>query len=578
MTDRREFENPKITNPALSARQLQKILNIQRQVLEQAVIAKDHDGLLNELCLLAESYTPNSVASIMLYDEQREQLFVEHGPSLSPEAVDAFNGLRSGDGSCGNAVYHSEAMYVCNTFEDPRWSRIVDVARCFGICSCFSFPIFDKNQEAIGSFAISSFEHRTPEGFHRALLETCTSIAGVLLQRREDVKLQRKIFEEQVKREKLESLAVLAGGVAHDFNNLLAATMANVDFVAQQTTEAYAKESLELALDAMETAGELTRQLQTYSSGGGLETKPTDLRKIIEESSEFVLHGSPVRLRRTGLGADEFPILNLDSVQIGQLIQNLVINARQAMPEGGTIEIHCSTVQMVGRANLRDGKYLLILVSDEGPGIPQGTQGRIFDPYFTTRAEGTGLGLFLCYSIAENHGGTIELEESDENGSRFAIYLPIDAADSVETDEIENAFSAARGGSVLVMDDEEMMRRTLERVLPPMGFSVTAVSDGEEALTHTKEMLASGDQLDLAILDLTIPGGMGGIETRKELAKLSPQTKVILTTGYSTGKTIESFRECGFDGVIAKPFRMDGLIRVITETFNSQLDMKSSAG
>ncbi len=409
MTHRREFENPQISNPTLSAGQLQKILNIQRQVVEQAVIATDHNKLLDELCLLAESYTANSVASIMLYDEQRKQLYVEHGPSLSPEAVDAFNGLDSGDGSCGNAVYHSEPMYVCNTFEDRRWIRIVDVARRFGICSCFSFPIFDKNREAIGSFAISSFEHRTPEGFHRALLETCTSIAGVLIQRREDEKLQRKVFEEQMKREKLESLAVLAGGVAHDFNNLLAATMANVDFVAEQTTDTFAKESLELALDAMETASELTRQLQTYSSGGALEIKPTDLRELIDEFSEFVLHGIPVRLKRTGLGADEFPILNLDSVQIGQLIQNLVINARQAMPEGGTIEIHCSAVHVVGRANLQDGKYLLIHVTDQGSGIPEETRGRIFDPHFTTRAEGTGLGLFLCYSIVENHGGTIEL-------------------------------------------------------------------------------------------------------------------------------------------------------------------------
>ena len=129
----------------------------------------------------------------------------------------------------------------------------------------------------------------------------------------------------------------------------------------------------------------------------------------------------------------------------------------------------------------------------------------------------------------------------------------------------------------MVMDDEEMMRKTLERILPPMGFAVTAVSDGEEALSHTRKMLASGDQLDLAILDLTIPGGMGGVETRKELAKLSPQTKVILTTGYSTGKSIESFRDCGFYGVIAKPFRMDGLIRVIGETLSSPLDMRKNS-
>lgn len=172
------FENPPIVDPCLSASDLQRILSLQGEILRQAVVRTDYTELMNELCLLAESFTPNAAAAIILYDKDRDAIFVEAGPSLSADARLVFNGLRSGIGSCGNTVYHKEPMYVCNTLEDVRWKGHADVAMRLNICSCFSFPILDGDGNAIGSFSISSFEPRTPDGFHRALLETCTSICG----------------------------------------------------------------------------------------------------------------------------------------------------------------------------------------------------------------------------------------------------------------------------------------------------------------------------------------------------------------------------------------------------------------
>lgn len=565
MTSRLDFENPEIINPQLSAEDLQNILSLQSQILEEAVVSDDHSQLLDKLCLLAESFTPNAVATVMLYDRSRGTLHVENAPSLNEEAIEAFNGLREGDGSCGNAVYHTEAMYVCNTFEDARWSKIVDVARQFNICSCFSFPVLDAKNQSIGSFAISSFEHRNPEGFHRALLQTCTSICGVILQRRADCEIQKTILDEQLKARKLASLGVLAGGIAHDFNNLLGTILGNVDLVAADLPEGKAKDNLERAIKAIDRAGELTQQLLTFSRGGAPIRKPNDIESIIRESAEFALHGSNVGFTIRGLDKTARCVLNVDGGQIGQLIQNLVINARQAMPDGGMIDIACKNVDHHDHGTLREGNYLKIQVCDTGAGIPQDLQGQIFDPYFTTRTEGTGLGLALCYSIAANHGGHIFVDSAPQQGTCITLYLPSQAGLKTKPVVPAEKSAGSPGGRAIVMDDEEMMRRTMTIMMEHLGFEVLPACNGEEVLSLLQKAAREKKQIDLTIVDLTVPGGMGGMETKDHILAFDPKAKIIVSSGYSADHVLSDYKTHGFSGAVAKPFRMDDLKRVVAQ-------------
>ncbi len=554
MTERSAFENPTIKNPSLSTADLQKILSLQGDMLRQAVIGNDYGQLLDELCLLAESFTSNAVASVMLYDDSREALFVESGPSLSDEAIVSFNGFRAGDGSCGNAVFHNEAMYVCNTYEDPRWSNIVDIAKQFGICSCFSFPILNSNGVAIGSFAISSFEPRSPDGFNRALLDTCASICGVILERRTNDELRRQILDERIRTERIESLGILAGGIAHDFNNLLTTIMGNVDLTVGSLPDGVAKEGLQVAMKAIESASELTRQLLMIAKGHSPIREPNDICGIIKDSAEFGLHGSNVSLELVGLNSLQRPVMNVDGGQIGQLIQNLVINARQAMPDGGNVRIACDEIDQIGHVGLEDGKYLRIVVLDSGEGISEESLEHLFEPYYTTRDEGSGLGLFLCYSIVKSHGGRLTVDSELGTGTRFTIYLPHDvsvaARDVLSVSDRQTTLS----GNILVMDDDDLVRQTMSRILRQLGCQVWEVADGAQAVECYKRRADAGDPIDVAILDLTIPGGMGGIEAKEQLRRFDSSAKIVVSSGYSAGEAHIDHKASGFDAVIPKPY------------------------
>lgn len=563
MTNRARFDNPEIISPKLSATQLRKMLSLQGEMLQQAVIRSDYHQLLDELCLMAESFTPNAVAAIMLYDPDRDALFVKNGPSLSPEATEAFNGLRSGDGSCGNAVYHNEAMYVCNTLEDARWSRMIDVASRFNIASCFSFPILDKDGEAIGSFSISSFEPREPSGFHRALLETCTGICSVVLQRRADEEVRERLLEEQIKAERVDGLGVLAGGIAHDFNNLLTSIMGNVDLTQSALPVGPEQENLQLAIKAIESASELTRQLLTISKGGSPICVPNDIGSIIRDSAEFALVGSNVSYDLVGLETLPSPVVNVDGGQIGQLIQNLVINARHAMPGGGNIRIGCSLTEGADHIALNDGKYLRITVADSGEGVEKSALTHLFEPYFTTREDGNGLGLFLCYSISKRHEGHIEVSSEVGKGTCFTTYLPWSECDAngIEVGKAEQ--KSAVQAKVLIMDDDRLVRRTLGRMLEQLGCKSEETSNGRDAVACYKQHLDEGKPFDVTILDLTVPGGMGGLEAMKQIRECDPTAKVVVSTGYSADETCVNYKSAGFDEAMLKPYRIDKLKTVL---------------
>ncbi len=570
MTERVRFKNPEITEHGLSSVDLEKVLSVQSAILQAAVVSEDTVGLLDQLCRLAESVTPQSVATVMLFQRELDGLYVEAGPSLSETAVLAFNGLKLGEGSCGNAVFHNEPMYVCDTSQDARWETRRDLASQLDIRACWSLPIRNESGEAIGSFAISSFTERGPEAFHQALLNTCTSIAEVILQRRQDYEARYRWQREQVKAEKLASLGVLAGGLAHDFNNLLGTILGNVDLALSLLPPDQAvRKYLETAKSATSRAGDLTKQLLTFSRGGAPVKQPSDVNALIKESAEFALHGSNIELVFETAVSTGYCI-DLDSGQIGRVIQNLVLNARQVMAEGGKILIQIDEVSSESFEGGLSGNaqtFLRIAVTDTGPGIPAEALPLIFDPYFTTRHDGSGLGLALAYSIISAHKGQIVAENSAQ-GARFVILLPVQGAAIESVSDATSVVPFLPAGTVLLMDDQELVRNTAVAMLTHLGQNVVQASNGEEALARFSAAKQSGEIISAAILDLTIPGAMGGIEALAGLRKLDPALPVIVASGYSADQVLSRYRDYGFTAALQKPFNLDDLARALAEALS----------
>ena len=555
MTDRSLFENPEVEEPQLSHDDVQRIMFLQREMLRNALIRSDFDVLVDELCQLAESYFEGSVATVMLFNQQRDALYVANAPSLDDEVVEAFAGLCPGDGSCGNAVYHNEPMYVSDTQSDLRWRNVEHLAIRFHICSCFSFPITDNIGQAIGSFALSLFQPTRPSGFLVALLDTCASICSVIKQRQASDSLHAQVMEESARMRRLESLGVLAGGIAHDFNNLLTAVMGNIDLVLLDLPNGRSRDSLELAAKAVSQATNLSQKLLTVAKGNDPIKLWRDIRELIKESVELSLYGSNVNSELLGLDSISTPHVKIDPGQICQVIQNLVINARQAMPNGGTVRVTCFEQQVEGHPHLPPGEYLGITVSDSGNGMSDEVKNHLFDPYYTTRETGSGLGLFICHSVINRHGGWISVNSKVGCGTKITFLLPHEfKADAIAENPVPAATATTKRRNVLIMDDQRIIRDTLRSILEQLDHRVFEASSGEEALACFKRQRELGNAIDVSILDLTIPGGMGGIEALRGLRDIDPNAKVIVSSGYSAGESCIDHAEAGFDASIAKPY------------------------
>jgi len=569
MTEKTEFKNPEADSLLISQSDFDDLLELQSSILDIATSTENCNDLMKELCIKAEKLAPNAVASIMLYNKTEAKLYVHAAPSIPQEAVDALNGLDVGAGSCGNAVYHKEAMYVGNTCTDKRWDQTRSFAEAFNISACWSVPVFDEINEVVGTFAISSFEEREPTNFQRKLLDTCSHIAGILLQK-EKYQLQNSQIEKDTHRyEKLESIGVLAGGIAHDFNNLLSIVIGNLEMVERtENLNSKAATYISSATNASKRAADLTQQLLTFSKGGTPLKKLTDLRELIKESAEFVLHGSGVSLSLEFLCArgSVMPAY-IDSGQISQVLQNIVINARQAMGDSGKINIICNTIDIKGKGfrDIKEGKYHEVRIINTGPNIAQDIIEKIFDPYFTTKSEGNGLGLALSFSIIKKHDGYLYVDDKAD-GACFVICLP--ASDEKIEKEPENEKlirSSESKGRVLVMDDEKMLFDMVEMILEDLGYQAVYANDGLSALKIYEEEMNRSNPIDLTIMDLTIPGGMGGEEAVREMLKLDVSAKVVVSSGYSNDSVMANFEDYGFKGSLSKPYRIEELNKLLNK-------------
>ncbi len=382
-----------------------------------------------------------------------------------------------------------------------------------------------------------------------------------------DVSDQRLMEEELAKTKKLESVGVLAGGIAHDFNNLLTVILGNLS-LARMEAEGYGElhQHLVDAEKASLRARDLTLQLLTFSRGGAPVKRRVDLSELIRESAIFVARGTRVQLDFL-VAENLWPAL-VDEGQIGQVLDNLVINGIQAMPEGGVITISAVNVE-IGEESpfpLAPGKFIQISIEDRGDGIEDALLERIFDPYFTTKESGNGLGLAICYAIVSKHGGYLGVHSVLGKGAVFDVYLPaVDSTEGLAEPHEQPVQTQQAGGRILVMDDEEMVLKVMQSMLQVLGYEVVTVEEGRRAIEVYQEAMDTDDAFDAVIFDLTVPGGMSGEEAVVRLRKIDPSLKAIVSSGYSRHAVMAAYKQYGFDGVVAKPYRLYDLSNVLQE-------------
>ena len=414
----------------------------------------------------------------------------------------------------------------------------------------------EKQNNVVFRFRLKDGTYKIMEESGKAVINsdgTSVSYTGIL----RDVTERMQSEEDKLRLAKMESLGLLAGGIAHDYNNLLCIISANISFALGEFLPASAKEGLQDAYNASRRAAELTRQLLTYSKGGEPEKKVISLERVVKETAEFCLRGSSIALNLTH--EDLLPI-DADEGQMAQIVQNIVINAKQAMPDGGKIDI------TLANHLCSDGiEWVCLKIQDNGPGIPKKHISKIFDPYFTTKQTGSGLGLAVTHSIINKHGGRIEIKSKIGKGTLFTIYLPATNGVPVSKGKFNSDKPMVRTGKILVMDDELPVANVLSRILMRRGHAVEITTKGETALDAYIVAKQAGDPFDLVIMDLTIVGGMGGKEAVAKLLKIDPEATVIVSSGYAEGDVLQNFEKYGFVAALPKPIDSGNLEKLVAK-------------
>ncbi len=395
-------------------------------------------------------------------------------------------------------------------------------------------PIFDENGEVAGAVHIVS-----------------------------DITERRRMEEEVAKAQKLESVGVLAGGIAHDFNNILAIIWGNVSLAKMALNPGEpAHQNLEQAEKGALRAKDLSQQLLTFSKGGAPVRKPTDIAVLLQDVALFTLSGSGVRCEFDF--QEDLRETETDEGQIRQVLINLFLNAVQAMPDGGVVRVRAENAELCTPEcrSLDPGTYVRILVQDQGIGIRKEHLSRVFDPYFTTKQQGNGLGLAVAYSVVTKHNGRISVESEPGTGSSFTVLLPASESGPAETVPQEEEVVGGRG-RLLVMDDEELVLGIVKQMLEHLGYQVELAGDGTEAIELYARAMEAGKPYDAVIMDLTVPGGMGGQEAVGRLREMDPGIRAIVSSGYSSDPVLANHDQYGFSGMISKPYSMANLSRTL---------------
>jgi PAS domain S-box-containing protein len=399
---------------------------------------------------------------------------------------------------------------------------------------------------------ISAHTVKSPKGAPICFMASCT-----------DVTEHKRLQEELRRTQNLEALSLFSAGIAHDLNNLLTGLFNNLDLAREELhpdNPAYG--SFTIAMSVFERAKDLAQRLLTFAKGGSAGRKPVRISNIIEESCSLSLSGSSIRYEFSA--NEKLKLVEANANQLSQVFTNILINARQAMNEKGALIISSANRRLKSGqvGNLPEGEYVAIRFEDDGPGIPDALLPKIFEPFFSTKQEGSGLGLAVSYSIVKDHGGHMQASSRPGGGAVFEIWLPAGKAAKPETAPVYDTNFDKGTGNILVMDDEEAIRNVAQTILSRSGYKTTCASHGQEALSCYRESLSTRPY-DLVILDLTVRGGMGGIETLSEMLKLNPRVAAIASTGYSNSEDLPQLKKQGFIGILPKPYSRHEMLSVV---------------
>ena len=385
-----------------------------------------------------------------------------------------------------------------------------------------------------------------------------------------DITERKRVEDERLTTTKLESLGTLAGGIAHDLNNILTVISGNIGLAQLEAPSrsgnllAY----LGKAGQAAQHAARLSNQLLTFSKGGAPLKKVASVAELLEDAAEFSLYGS--KLRAALEIEDHLGKAEIDVGQIEQVINALMLNARETMPNGGCVDVYAENIQLDESSGLPlpAGRYIKVAIADHGPGVPPDLAGKIFDPYFTTKTASSGLGLSISYSIIRKHGGFLHLEKNSPAGATFAFYLPATTSTLGNDPARHNDEPAFRERRILVMDDESAIRELTAELLGTMGYEVTAATDGQEAIRIFERAARKGEHFRAVILDATVRGGLGGLETIERLRHIDPEVNAIICSGYSDEAALSEFLSYGFRGALPKPFTRRELADALEKTLS----------
>ena len=387
-----------------------------------------------------------------------------------------------------------------------------------------------------------------------------------------DVTEKNRMEQELLKVKKLESIGVLAGGIAHDFNNILAAILGNVSLArARLQAEDSVCERVDSLLENAENAGgqarNLTNQLLTFSKGGDPVKQTASISEILRESAAFVLHGSSVDCSFDF--AEDLWFADVDSGQISQVVQNIILNARQAMPDGGSVQVTAENCKdCSGETDVVNGGCVRVVISDNGPGMSSEVLEKAFDPYYSTKPSGSGLGLAICHSVLDKHKGSIRVTSTPGKGTAFTLLLPVSQKSQVCSAPKEETMASGQS-RILLMDDEAMIRDLGAEMLSFLGHQVVTVADGQEAIDCYREAMSSSEPFDVVIMDLTIPGGMGGKEAAARLLKVDSDARIIVSSGYSNDPVVADYQQYGFAATMSKPYDIEKMRSVLQEVCSS---------
>ncbi len=415
-------------------------------------------------------------------------------------------------------------------------------------------------------FSIESPEHGTiPVEMCVSLLrnDTNTPVGYVAVTRdisehKKELSHRLKLEQELQKSQKLESLGVLAGGIAHDFNNLLGGIYSYIELAKMKITSSQARDYLQKSTHTMKRAKDLTQQLLTFAKGGEPIKEALHLEQFVKKEVKFAISGSDISCEFDF--TPDLWICEYDPNQLGQVLNNITINARQAMSEHGILRIAAKNVHLGEEecAALEPGRYIRMDMDDNGHGIDTAHIDKIFDPFFTTKQHGSGLGLSTCYSIVSRHGGTIEVDSTPGKGTRFTIYLPASSHSSPKRHKTEDAVHTGEG-IILIMDDEEAVRDSTAGLCRHFGYETVTTDNAEETLRQFNHLYGRGTHMAAIILDLTIPGDIGGTQIVARIRRKCPACVIFVASGYADDPVMAHPREFGFTASLDKPFEKSRL-------------------